>query len=218
MRHSIRVASLLILAPVFAAYAFAADVRSAAVKVASAQPAPVAMYQVRGLKWNGRQYIDQPGYLLNTPNRKQAQDYAAQFARFPGWCVVTNLPGNVTSPSNATAMAAAVAGTPNANVPPYILNWLYRLGIDPSQLRSVDPSDPIYGANSVSTYSDTSDIQNMIATQDMLNRQQEFNNLQDMINTQNFINTQNMINNMQNDVNTQNMVNEQNMINAMNNP
>jgi hypothetical protein len=203
--------------PLFATHAFAADVKSAAAKPALVQPAPAVTYQVRGLKWNGRQYVDQPGYLLNTPNRKQAEDYAAQFACFPGWCVVTNLPGSFQTPPNAAARAAN-AGAPNVDVPPYILNWLYSLGIDPSQLRSVDPSDPVYGANSVPTYSDTSDIQNMIATQDMINRQQEFNNLQDMINTQNFLNTQNMINNMQNDVNTQNMVNEQNMINAMNNP
>jgi hypothetical protein len=225
MRHSIRIATLLIAAPIFATHVLAADVQPAS----AAKPAPV-MYQVSGLKWDGRQYAAQPGYSLTTPNLKQATDYAAQFSRFPGWSVTTNLPAaigtqrNFTSPfAQPDVNAGALFGAPNANVPPYVLNWLYSLGIQPSQLQAsvagteTDASEPSSGAY-VSTYGDTSDIDRMIATQDMINQQQNFNNMQDMLNTQNFINTENMINNMQNDVNTQNMVNEQNMINAMNNP
>lgn len=214
MRHSMRLASLVMFAPLFVTQAFGAGAPPAV-----AQPAPVVMYQVRGLKWNGWQYVAQPGYVLTTPNFKQAQDYAAQFACFPGWSVATNLPTNFQTQS--IPAAPAPANNPAlANVPPYILNWLYSMGIQPSQLRPAGPDDDADAAVSsavANTSSDTSDIQNMLATQDMINRQQDFNNIQDMINTQNFINTENMINNMQNDVNTQNMVNEQNMINAMNN-
>jgi hypothetical protein len=201
MRHSIRIATLLIAAPIFATHVLAADVQPAS----AAKPAPV-MYQVSGLKWDGRQYAAQPGYSLTTPNLKQATQR------------------NFTSPfAQPDVNAGALFGAPNANVPPYVLNWLYSLGIQPSQLQAsvagteTDASEPSSGAY-VSTYGDTSDIDRMIATQDMINQQQNFNNMQDMLNTQNFINTENMINNMQNDVNTQNMVNEQNMINAMNNP
>jgi hypothetical protein len=225
MRHSIRIATLLVVAPIFATNVLAADVQPAA----AAKPAPV-MYQVSGLKWDGRHYVAQPGYSLTTPNLKQATDYAAQFSCFPGWSVTTNLPAAIgTQPNFASplarpdANAGAGFGAPTANVPPYILNWLYSLGIQPSQLQASaagtetnanEQSSGVY----VSTNSDTSDIDRMIATQDMLNRQQEFNNMQDMLNTQNMINTQNMVNNLQDMVNTQNMVNEQNMINAMNNP
>ncbi|HEV8069439.1 MAG TPA: hypothetical protein VGP76_16990 [Planctomycetaceae bacterium] len=224
MRHSIRVATLLVAAPIFASNVLAADVQPAA----AAKPAP-AMYQVSGLKWDGRHYAAQPGYSLTTPNLKQATDYAAQFNCFPGWSVTTNFPAAIGTQQNFARSFAppdgngSAFGAPTANVPPYILNWLYSVGIQPSQLQAsaagseTEASVPSAGVD-VSTYGDTSDIDRMIATQDMINRQQEFNNMQDMLNTQNFINTENMINNMQNDVNTQNMVNEQNMINAMNNP
>jgi hypothetical protein len=205
MRHCVRIAVTFFAVPLFAMPVLAAGTPPAP----SMKPAPV-IYEVAGLKWNGYRYVDQPGYLLRTPNLKQASDYAAQFACFPGWTVRTNLPA---PPPIANA-------APTVDLPPYVLNWLYRLGIQPSQLQpSVGGADDsVVSSVDTPSYNDTSDIQNMIATQDMLNRQQEFNNMQDMINLQNFLNTQNMINNMQNDVNTQNMVNEQNMINAMNNP
>jgi hypothetical protein len=225
MRHLIRVATLLVAAPIFAANVLAADVHPAT----AAKPAPV-MYQVSGLKWDGRHYVPQSGYSLTTPNLKQATDYAAQFSCFPGWTVTTNLPAAIGTQRNFASPfvqpnlnAGSSIGAPTANVPPYILNWLYSLGIQPSQLQpavagtETSASDPSSGAY-VPTNSDTSDIDRMIATQDMLNRQQELNNMQDMLNTQNMINTQNMVNSMQDMVNTQNMVNEQNLINAMNNP
>jgi hypothetical protein len=209
MRHSIRIAATLIAAPVFVGSVIAGGT-SPAVAMQSVSPLQQTahpLYVVTGFKWDGRQYVAQPGYSLTTPNYGQAVDYAAQFARYPGWCATTNLP-----PTNAQ---------PIADVPPYILNWLYSMGIQPSQLQArtnAAESDDQSWATFTPTYSDTSDIQNMINTQDMINNQQMLNNIQDMLNTQNMIDTQNMVNNMQDMVNTQNMVNEQNMINSMSNP
>ena len=214
MRHCIRIALPLLAIPLFATRVLAAGVQDPA--RAAPKPAP-AIYEVSGLKWNGYQYVDQPGYLLKTPNLKQATDYAAQFARYPGWTVRTNLP---VPPAQRGANAGPAVAAPTVNVPPYLLSWLYSLGIQPSQLQpsvgGSDADESVASSAYVPTYSDTSDIQNMIATQDMINQQQNFNNMEDMINTQNFIDTENMVNNMQDMVNTQNAVNEQNMINAMN--
>jgi hypothetical protein len=226
MRNSIRIALLLITATVFVTPALAAEAKPAA----PAKPSAVT-YQVTGLKWNGYQYVQQPGYALSTPNLKQAVDYAGQFCRFPGWAVTTNLPPAFGIPTVADSEITNAPGTvlgarQNADLPPWLLNMLYAWGIQPSQLQSsiggaqsgAGSSDPTFGVGDVSVSSDTSDIQNRIATQDMINNQQMLNNIQDMVNTQNMINTQNMVNSMQDMVNTQNAVNEQNMINAMSSP
>ncbi len=94
----------------------------------------------------------------------------------------------------------------------YIQQYLSQFPVDPNPTPQSDA--PAYDPGTVN-YSDTSDIQNQIATQDMINNQMMLNNEQDALNTQNFINTENMVNNMQDMVNTQNAVNEQNMINSM---
>jgi hypothetical protein len=209
--------AMLMTAPFFATPVFASGGKPSA-----APSPPHVTYQVTGLKWDGQRYVNQPGYSLTTPNLKQAADYAAQFSRYPGWSVTTNLPAETFQIRQPYPVYCA----PGVNVPPYVLNWLYSFGIQPSQLTpaiagtqpdansSGQPSGLDYAPN----YSDTSDIDRMIATQDMINNQQNLNNIQDMLNTQNMINTQNMVNNLQDMVNTQNMVNEQNMINAMSNP
>ena len=93
----------------------------------------------------------------------------------------------------------------------YIQQYLSHLPVDPNAPQSDTTDDTPITPN----YSDTSDLQNQIATQDMINNQMMLNNQQDWLNTQNFINTENMVNNMQDMVNIQNMVNEQNMINSM---
>ncbi|HEV8003502.1 MAG TPA: hypothetical protein VGP63_26805 [Planctomycetaceae bacterium] len=226
IRNSICSAMLLVASAVFVTPALAAGDKPAD----SPKPSP-ATYQVTGLKWNGYQYMQQPAYSLSTPNLKQAVDYAGQFCRFPGWAVTTNLPPAFGIPTVADSAVSGAQGTvlgarQNADLPPWLLNMLYAWGIQPSQLQpsiggaqsGTGSSDPTFGVGDVSVSSDTSGIQNMIATQDMINNQQMLNNIQDMVNTQNMINTQNMVNSMQDMVNAQNAVNEQNMINAMSNP
>ncbi len=222
MRHSIRIATLLLASSAFAAPVWAADTRLAA----SPKSLPV-LFQVTGLRWNGYQYVPQSGYALSTPNLKQAVDYASQFCRYPGWAVTTNLPPRFGIPTIADSgtggAPGAAGGAGNIGLPPEFLNMLYAWGIQPSQLQAPSsgtsaPGDPTFGAGDISVSSDTSDIQNMINTQNMINNQQMLNNIQDNLNTQNMINTQNMVNSLQDMVNAQNAVNEQNMINAMSNP
>ena len=112
MRHSIRIATLLVAAPIFATNVLAADVQLAA----AAKPAPV-MYQVSGLKWDGRHYVPQPGYSLTTPNLKQATDYAAQFSCFPGWSVTTNFPAAIGTQQNFARPFAQPNGNGSRSAP-----------------------------------------------------------------------------------------------------
>ncbi len=115
-------------------------------------------------------------------------------------------PSHLTLPPDVVAQLNA-AGPWGA----YIQQYLSQLPVDPN----APQSDTTDYAPITPNYGDTSDLQNQIATQDMINNQMMLNNQQDWQNTQDFINTENMVNNMQDMVNTQNMVNEQNMINSM---
>jgi hypothetical protein len=115
-------------------------------------------------------------------------------------------PSHLTLPPDVVAQLNA-AGPWGA----YIQQYLSQLPVDPN----ASQSDTTDYAPITPNYGDTSDLQNQIATQDMINNQMMLNNQQDWQNTQDFINTENMVNNMQDMVNTQNMVNEQNMINSM---
>jgi hypothetical protein len=297
MRIAIYATLLLVATPVGAAEA---DL--------PAPPSPPAVtYSVWGFRWDGHQYVKQAKYSLNTPDLKQAQDYAAQITSHAGWLATTNMPEacvvhtvyhgpaigsapasgfpekldyavwafrkaygkwvkddqqswTTTDPLKGLAYAekvnavsgwcatsncpqpvaqslryvdgGTVHGAEQYNFCPFQIcdaqygpavqsasprsisisfgwngNWIVQLngiGITASQEDSYDSS------SFAPAYDNSSDIQNSISTQDLINNQMMQNNIQDMINTQNMLNTQNLVNSMQDMVNTQNMVNAMN--------
>lgn len=193
--------------------------------VTEGQPSAIPsqpIFDVWAFHLQNGQWVKDAQHSWKTTDPEQGIAYAKQVNAVPGWRATDNCPdpvplnqryvdggplhGAPALVSAASRLPASIYAGPWGAYLQQVLSGIY---VDPNAPVEVD-STP-----SVSTYSDTSDIQNMIATQDMLNQQQQSNNIQDMINTQNFINTENMVNNMQDMVNTQNAVNEQNMINAM---
>jgi hypothetical protein len=189
MKTLIVIATVLLAVP-----AFAAD---------PGQP----VYSVWAYKLTDNQWVKSNQYSWTTTDPRAASDYARKVNAVASWCATTNLP---VSPSRP------VQGYPNYRRGPLQIvdngvQATISLGpmtvVVPSRMipRDADgqliesPSDNDWS----STYSDTSDIDNMIRTQDMINTQLQYDRIQDMINAQSFLNTENMIN-------TQNMVDQMN--------
>jgi len=189
----------------------------------SAAP-PQPTFDVWAFHLQNGQWVKDAQHSWKTTDPEQGIAYAKQVNAVPGWRATDNCPDTVplnqryvdggtlhgapTYVSAASRLPASIYAGPWGAYLQQMLSGIY---VDPNAPGEIDSTPSVSNSN----YGDTSDIQNMIATQDMINQQQQLNNIQDTINTQNFINTENMVNNMQDMVNTQNAVNEQNMINAM---
>src|SRR5262249_54751792 len=71
-------------------------------EVSKPESAPIpasVQYEVWGYRWDGRQYVKQPNYTLQTSDLKKASDYVAHINSFPGWTATTNVP-DICLPQN----------------------------------------------------------------------------------------------------------------------
>jgi hypothetical protein len=71
-------------------------------KVSKPEAAPTpssVQYEVWGYRWDGRQYVKQPNYTLQTTDLKKASDYVAHINSFQGWTATTNMP-DICLPQN----------------------------------------------------------------------------------------------------------------------
>ena len=197
------------------------------ISCAASPPTPdQPTYTVWAFKLTDGKWVKDEKYSWTTPDPLAGLQYAQNVNAVPGWRTTTNCPQPVPQ-AERYVDGGPLQGAENYSRSGYAARGMtisiggFTINLPPFQVTpgGGDNDDSGYtGMDTTSNYSDTSDIQNSIATQDMINNQTMFNNEQDAINTQNFNDTENMINNMQDMVNTQNAVNEQNMINAQNDP
>jgi|GEM_PF-3301036 len=53
---------------------------------------PAVSYEVWGYCWDGRQYVQEPKYTLNTSDLSKASNYVAHINSFAGWAARSNIP------------------------------------------------------------------------------------------------------------------------------
>ncbi len=176
-----------------------------ALPAVAAQPGQ-PVYSIWAYKLTGGQWVKSDQYSWTTSDPRLGWQYVRKVNAVPGWVATTNLP-------NPTSQALGVLNRGpvhiSQNGAQTTISIAGRTVSVPSSMIPRDANGDIeYSSSSdsndwTSTYGDTSDIDAMNRTQDMINNQMQTDQIQDMINTQNMIDTQNMIN-------TQNMVDQQN--------
>jgi len=185
-------------------------------------------YAVWAFQNNGDKWVKNDQYSWTTADPLSGLNYAKQLDAVAGWTATTNCPppvpqaqrfvngGMVQGAPTRQAMAGGAMtfnlGGASITVP----NWmLQRAGIGFGGINGINvgginlgglgaAGDSGYSSSdNWPNYSDTSQVDQSNALQDMLNQQQNFNNMEDMINQQNFDNTEQMINDEQNNLNAQ---------------
>ena len=235
MRYFLCVA-IVLTATAFGDSAIAADT---APQAAPAGSAGALVYSVWAFRADGGKWVKDEQHSWTTTDPAAALAYTRKIDAVRGWTATNNVPAPTAIATAAANIAARrffgrrlpggvfFGGGPVDAAGNGLLNihiggmsvsvpYLTVPNAGAADDSSDDDSSQFY--DNWPNNGDTSQIDQMNATQDMINNQIQNDNLQNMLNEQNFENTENMINNQQNEVNTQNAVNEQNEINAQMGP
>ena len=172
-----------------------------ATRVRPTQSPDKPTYSVWAFSFADGKWVKDDKYSWTTSDPVAGLDYAKKVAAVAGWTTTTNCPPPVPK-AQRYVDGGMVHGAENYSMRINIGG--FSISIPYSALQNAGGgSDGSSFYDNFSTYGDTSDIQNTIATQDMINQQTANDNEQELINEQNFQNTENDINNEQNTINAQ---------------
>jgi hypothetical protein len=172
-------------------------------RIRPTQTPEAPMFSVWAYKLTDGKWMKSDKYSWTTNDPVAGSKYAKKVDAVAGWTTTTNSPPTVPK-AQRYVNGGTVHGAENYSM--HINLGGVSIAVPYSLLRNSGVGSGNAGFSfydNYSTHGDTSDVQNTIATQDMINNQINNDNIQDMINTQNFNETENEINNEQNTINAQ---------------